>query len=118
MKSRASQFIGDWRIMEMEEWDREYLDEEVPAYIRFEKKGMGEFQFGLVKAGIDYRAVTREGRPAVEFSWEGSAEMDEVSGRGWALLNEDGILSGRLFFHLGDESGFIAARKRGRRKGK
>ena len=118
MKSRASQFIGDWRIMEMEEWDREYLDEEVPAYIRFEKKGMGEFQFGLVKAKIDYRAATRDGKPAVEFSWEGYSEMDPMTGRGWAILNEDDSLTGRIFFHLGDESGFIAARKRGRRKGK
>jgi len=115
---RASQFIGDWRITEMEEWDREYMDEEVPAYIRFEKKGLGEFHFGLVHGQIDYKVVTRDEKPAVEFSWEGNAEMDEVSGRGWAFLNEDGILSGRLFFHLGDESGFIAARKRGRRKGK
>ena len=41
----------------MEEWDREYMDEEVPAYIRFEKKGLGEFQFGLLKGFIDHRAL-------------------------------------------------------------
>lgn len=45
----------------------------------------------------------------MEFSWEGQDEMDSVSGRGWAVLNED-QLQGRLFFHRGDESGFRADR--------
>ncbi len=41
MERRASNFLGDWRLTEMEMWDREYMDMEVPAYIRFEKKGLG-----------------------------------------------------------------------------
>lgn len=45
----------------------------------------------------------------MEFSWEGQDEMDSVSGRGWAVLNEE-QLQGRLFFHRGDESGFRADR--------
>jgi len=40
----TSQFIGDWRITEKEAWDREYMDMEVPAYIRLEENGLGEFQ--------------------------------------------------------------------------
>jgi hypothetical protein len=32
-------------------------------------------------------------------------------GRGWAVLEEDGSLRGRIFFHLGDDSGFTAARE-------
>jgi hypothetical protein len=31
-----------------------------------------------------------------------------VSGRGWATLALDGTLSGRLFFHMGDDSSFRA----------
>jgi hypothetical protein len=38
----------------------------------------------------------------VEFSWEGNDECDPASGRGWAVLEEDGSLCGRIFFHLGD----------------
>ncbi|MEV6341937.1 hypothetical protein [Actinoplanes sp. NPDC051851] len=33
-----------------------------------------------------------------------------VTGRGWAALAEDGTLDGRIFFHLGDDSGFHAVR--------
>jgi hypothetical protein len=46
------------------------------------------------------------GRASVEFSWQG----DEVSGRGWAVLADDGSLQGHLYFHLGDDSGFRAVR--------
>jgi hypothetical protein len=46
----------------------------------------------------------------VEFTWEGSDEGDQVTGRGWAILAEDGTLNGRIFFHLGDDSGFHAVR--------
>ena len=48
--------------------------------------------------------------PGVEFSWQGSDEGDEVSGRGWAALNPDGTLEGHIYFHLGDDSAFRAER--------
>jgi len=118
MKKKSSDLLGEWRMEEMEMWDRDFMDMEVPAYIRFEKDGTSEFQFGLVKGWIDHRAVVRGGKPALEFSWEGSDEMDPATGRGWAVLNDNGNLEGRLVFHLGDESGFIATRKRVRSKGK
>jgi len=44
------------------------------------------------------------------FSWEGEDDMDPVSGRGWAII-EDGQLQGRLYFHEGDESGFMAEKE-------
>ncbi len=47
---------------------------------------------------------------SVEFSWQGDDEGDEVSGRGWAGLADDGSLQGHLYFHLGDDSGFRAVR--------
>jgi hypothetical protein len=112
-----SLFAGDWRITEMEAWDKEYLDTEVPAYIRFEEDKMGRFQFGLVQGSLDCRTTTRDGRPAVEFSWDGSDEMDSVSGRGWAVVDEDGCLRGRIFIHGGDDSAFFAIRQHKQRKG-
>jgi hypothetical protein len=45
-----------------------------------------------------------------EFSWQGSDEGDEVSGRGWAALDADGTLGGHVYFHLGDDSAFRAER--------
>ena len=37
----------------MSEWDKKYCNMEVQAYIKIEKKGMGEFQFGLVTASLN-----------------------------------------------------------------
>ncbi len=110
MKDRArSQFRGTWRIVTMEVWDKDYLDIEVPAYITFAADQMGEFQFGTVRGWIDYRMTERDGRPSVEFSWEGESEGDASCGRGWAVF--DGAkLSGRFFIHRGDDSSFQATR--------
>jgi hypothetical protein len=57
------------------------------------------------------REVNRDGRPGVEFSWEGNDECDQASGRSWAVLEDDDSLRGRIFFQLGDDSGFTAVRK-------
>ncbi len=37
----AGEFLGAWRIVEMEVWDRDYLDLVVPAHITFEPGGLG-----------------------------------------------------------------------------
>jgi hypothetical protein len=108
MKKPVQSIVGDWRIVEMEQWDREYMDMEVRAFIRFRKDGSGEFQFGLVSGSLDCRSTLRQGKPAVEFTWEGQDEMDPASGRGWAMLEQGKVLKGRILFHGGDESGFVA----------
>ena len=105
-----SPFVGRWRIVSMTEWDEDYLDEEVQAFIEFDEKGGGSFQFGYVSGGIDYREVERDGNPGVEFTWDGNDEMDPAQGRGWVVLDGDEI-AGRIFFHRGDDSAFRAVRK-------
>lgn len=102
-------FTGSWRIVSMSAWEDEYLDEDVQAYIEFDGKGLGYFQFGYVQGQIDYQTSTRDGKPSVEFSWEGGdgADGSELAGRGWAVL-EDGQLDGMFFVHMGDASEFIA----------
>jgi hypothetical protein len=117
MAKPSASLIGDWRIVEMDLWDREYMDMEVPAFIRFEKEG-GEFQFGLVSGSIDGRYRGNSGIAGVEFTWEGQDEMDAISGRGWATLESDNLLKGMLFFHGGDESGFVAKRRKAKPKGR
>ena len=63
-KSKAKNvFQGRWRITWMDEWDQEFVDEEVEGYFEFEPKGMGSFQFGYVRGQIDYRPSARDGRP-------------------------------------------------------
>jgi hypothetical protein len=70
----------------------------------------GSFGFIAVQGELDCREVIRDGRPGVEFSWEGNDDCDPASGRGWAVLEEDDSLRGRTFFHLGDDSSFTAVR--------
>lgn len=101
---------GRWRIAEMELWDAEAVDLLGPGFIEFGRDGMGTFRFIAVEGWMDVRHGQRDGRAAVEFSWDGNDEGDPVSGRGWAVAEEDGSLSGRIYFHRGDDSGFRALR--------
>ena len=100
MSRVVSKTIGKWRIVEADLWDSEYLDMLEPAFIAFNKDGRGEFHFGCVNAGLDceYSATT------AHFTWQGFDEMDEVSGDGFAQVEDDGTLSVEIEFHLGDEA--------------
>jgi hypothetical protein len=101
---------GRWRIVAMELWDTDAIDLVAPGFIEFDSDQTGRFGFIAVQGWMDCREGIRDGRPGVEFTWEGSDEGDPVSGRGWAVLADDGTLDGRIFFHLGDDSGFRAVR--------
>jgi hypothetical protein len=103
----SNRYIGTWRIIEMEQGDQDSIDLVVPGYISFREDNQGEFQFGAVRGALDYRIAPYQETERLEFSWEGEDEMDPVSGRGWAII-EDGQLQGRLSFHEGDASGFVA----------
>jgi hypothetical protein len=102
-------FIGRWRVLEMDLWDRDALDLVAPAFIEFSPDHTGEFGFIAVTGWIDWRGAGT-GRSGIEFSWEGTDEGDQVSGRGWAELHDDRVLHGHLYFHLGDDSSFRAER--------
>ena len=81
-----------------------------PATLTLNLNHQGHIAFIAVEGQIDYRVLVRDGLPAIEFSFEGFDEGDEVMGRGWAVL--DGArLHGRLYFHQGDDSSFIAERE-------
>jgi len=103
--------IGRWRIVSMSASDDEYLDEEVEAFIEFNDKGDGSFQFGYVQGQIDHRPTSRGGVPAAEFSWEGGdgADGTPLTGRGWAVM-KNAELHGQFFIHQGDQSDFVAKR--------
>jgi hypothetical protein len=102
--------VGHWLIESMDQWDRDFIDAEVRGYFEFDARGLGSFQFGYVRGQIDYRVGERDGKPAVEFTWDGFDEMDPAQGRGWLVL--DGVhLKGMLFIHYGDESGIVLSQK-------
>lgn len=101
---------GRWRIVSMEQWEQDFVDEEEEGYIEFDDKGMGSFHFGYVHGNMDCELTIREGEPAVEWTWDGNDEMDAAQGRGWAVMKGD-ELHGMIFFHGGDSSGFVAKRK-------
>ena len=109
MGKAKNSFLGRWRIVGMEQWDREYIDLVVPGYIEFEKNNLGSFQFGTVQGELDCRIETVDGRQRIEFSWEGMDDNDPGSGRGWAEL-QDAELYGRFYIHCRDDSWFKAER--------
>lgn len=63
--------VGQWRIVDMELWDQDALDLVAPGCIEFQPDATGSFGFIAVQGGLDWRQAPREGRPGVEFSWDG-----------------------------------------------
>jgi hypothetical protein len=53
----------------MSAWDNDYIDEEEEGYFEFNDGGGGEFHFGYVHGQMDCRLTTRDGEPAVEWTW-------------------------------------------------
>jgi hypothetical protein len=86
-----------------------YDDEDLEPFIEFERSETGQFQFGYVYGEMDCQVTERDGKPAVEFSWDGNDETEHVFGRGWAVLDGED-LEGMIFFHLGDDTDFTAKR--------
>jgi hypothetical protein len=116
----------------MSERDKNRFTAAFQPFIEFEANGTGDFQigylngegnfmFGYLRGYVDWRPGTRDGQPAVEWTWVGAdeREMSEMTGRGWAKLEGDD-LHGMIVIHLGDESDFVAKRvkpsKRPKRK--
>lgn len=104
------QLAGLWHIYEMEMWDESYLNMEVQAYIEIDEQGFGDFQFGLVTGQIDGELISDNSNLKLDFTWEGSDECDPASGSGWLKLKNKNQLEGKIKFHGGDSSMFLAER--------
>ena len=92
----------------MSTWDKDYFDEEVPAYIKIEKSSRGNFHFGYVQGEMDGRIIKRQDCEYYEFTFDGNdyGGGDDVSGSGWIKLKDDNHAEGEIKFHLGDDSTF------------
>jgi hypothetical protein len=102
-------FMGEWQITSTSEWDEDYLKKVGSACLKISSSGYGTMRFGDFEGGID--AMTDELRPndVMQFSFHGTLEGDEVCGRGFAV-EAGGILKGRVCFHRGISSEFVAER--------
>src|SRR5580692_10790976 len=72
----AKAIAGRWRLVEMNNWDSDFLDLVEEAHLTFEGKSDGEIAFGALKGFLDVRYGTRDGSACAEFSWEGHDEND------------------------------------------
>ena len=101
----ASQVLGRWRIVKIEGWNADYVDMLGPGHIQLDRDG-GTIEFGVVQIGLEcWYSPT-----GVHFNFHGSDEGTEVSGDGDADLELDGILTGEIRFHHGDDMPFTAQR--------
>ena len=93
----------------MEIFDQDSVDLLSEGSFIIQADGLDPFQFGAVEGRIDYRIEDYAGSKKLEFSWDGSDDMDPASGRGCAILEGD-VLRGKIYFYLGDSSWFKAKR--------
>ena len=109
---KPTEWTGLYRIVETEVWDTDFLDLVSEACMEISNDGTGRFRFGALVGWMDCRLVKRGRKQTMEFSWEGYDEQEPVHGRGWAVLDGD-VLRGHLYFHMGDDSSFVATRWEG-----
>lgn len=57
-------FAGRWRIVEMDNWDNEFLDLVEEAHLNFKGATDGEIAFGALKGFLDVRYSRGTARPA------------------------------------------------------
>jgi hypothetical protein len=105
-------YVGTWNIVEMDEWDADYLNMEKQAYIKVDKKGRGEFQFGLVWGDINGEIEEFGGDKRFSFTFEGNDESEILSGDGWLKVIDKDSLQGFIRFHSGDSSLLKAERRK------
>jgi len=110
--TEKNKFVGKWRIISMSEWDKEYFDEEVPAYIKIGKNLIGDFHFGYVQGQIDGRIIKRQDGKYLEFTFDGNDECYPAFGSGWMKLKDEKNTEGEIKFHLGDNSTFQARKSK------
>ncbi len=109
MRTGTGRALRKSRILELAQWDKDFIDLVGEGHITFDKNNRGELQFGAVECDMDCHTEKVGEHERIEFSFVGQDEGDEVSGRRWAMLDGD-LLRGRIYFHDGEESGFVATK--------
>ena len=102
-------YAGRWIITELEMLDLGDFESDEEPCIVLKAGGKGSIAFACLQAELDWRM---EGDHA-GFTFSGFEEGDEVCGRGWFRITGS-LMTGKLFYHLGEESEF-KAKKEGKR---
>ncbi|MEW6187974.1 MAG: hypothetical protein AB1585_19810 [Thermodesulfobacteriota bacterium] len=89
--------VGQWFITEMELWDKEYIDLEVPGHLTIEKEGTSLLQFGAVEIDMDCRVESVNGLERLDFTFEGSDEGDPICSRGGPKSTGETCKAGFIF---------------------
>ena len=103
-------FAGRWLIVEMDNFDSDFLELDGKACLTFKGECDGEIAFGALKGFLDVRYGARDGSACAEFSWEGHDEDDPACGRGWVVIGTAHRLVGHFYIHNGDDTGFVCER--------
>ena len=114
MKKIEPEYVASWRITAMSNWDKDYVDEVALARVVIKANGDGTLVFGHVQAELDCRMDDVGVAEHLAFTFAGSDENEETSGRGWAVAITKNRLEGEVYFHLGDYSTFNARREKKR----
>ena len=106
MPAKPKPFHGSWRIVPMDEWNEESPEIVETTRIPIDKRGQGDFIFGVVKGWLDCRFTVRATLRRIFLGWVERGR--QCVWRGWASLQSDRSLEGHLFIHLSDDSAFVA----------
>jgi hypothetical protein len=79
-------YVGKWRITEMEQGDKGYIDMVMPGHLTIGDGGVGSHQFGAVGAELDSRVESMGGVEQIEVSFEGEDGGDPVCGQVWTRV--------------------------------
>jgi hypothetical protein len=103
----AKAFAGRWHIVEMDNWDRDFLDLVEETHLTFYGKSDGEIAFGALRAFSTSATARETVRPARSSHGKGATRM---TGRGWVMIGTAGRLVGHFYIHKGDDSGLVCER--------
>ncbi len=111
--TRVRNLAGRWQITQLSELDESYFEEsDEPPFISMHSNQHGgvdgKYHFGLSNGDFDGEIREFGGEPVLLFGYEGSDEMEEVHGAGWAQLKERDRLEGEFLIDYGR---FVATRE-------
>jgi hypothetical protein len=101
-------YEGKWMIIGIESTTRNCIDLVERGYFSFASDGGGSFVLGTVSGNIVCKNVMEK----LEFTFEGKDDYAPVSGQGYVAIWNNDKLFGRICFQRGDDSAFIAVRRK------
>jgi hypothetical protein len=102
-------FEGRWDINKIENWNDDELLLGAPPYIYVDTDNTGYFQFGSINGDMYLKANKNHESKIMEFNFSSTCGFDEISGKGWMRIINDG-LEGVLKFEDNDSVEFYASR--------